>query len=320
MNQPEKPQILLLVAGGLGNQLFQVAAALNLSKGKRIELETGVALPRRNHLGEAEIESFILPKNVTVRKLRYPNTWMRKNANLFLRISASSKKFNKFPGYKILVFVSSMANLLYFKEWRKTVASDSLGETAIELPNEKILLIGLFQSQKWVIDSNVTAVMRNLRVLNPSQQLLDLEKNAIRERPLIVHVRLGDYLSEKSFGIPDKSYYESAIKEALKHRSYKSLWLFSNDLDSAKNFLPKDLSIPIREIGDVGTSSAEVLQAMRLGNGYVLGNSTFSWWAAFLAHDTSSQVYFPFPWFKATHSPENLTPTDWFAIPAWDSD
>jgi len=317
MSKKNKPKILLVLAGGLGNQMFQLAAALNLSDGNRIQLETGVGLPRRNSLGEAEIQSFVLPEAVEIKKLVFPNTLMRKNVNLFLRMSASEQHFHNWPGYRLLTLFSSLINSLYFMEWRKTVATDALGDSNILLPSGNVMLVGLFQSQKWVTDDNVKQVMQTLQVLNPSNQLLELENLSLKENPLVVHVRLGDYIQEESFGIPDKTYYETAITRALKNSSYQAIWLFSNDLAAAKQFLPNDLSLPIREIGDIGSSSAEVLQAMRFGKGYVIGNSTFSWWGAYLTFNPDAVVYFPSPWFKRTHSPINLTPKEWKPVSAW---
>ena len=316
--EKRKSRILLSLAGGLGNQLFQLAAALDLSQGRDVELETGVAHPRRNHLGEAEIQSFVLPERVKIRKLRYPNWLMAKNTNLFLRFSASSKKFHRIPGYRILLLLSSIINSMYFREWRRTLASKALGYSQVTVGPGKVLLIGLFQSQKWVTDQSVLEAMRALEVKNPSKELLSLQIASKQDLPLVVHVRLGDYLNEHSFGIPSKSYYKNAIESALKKGSYRTIWLFSNDLPSARNFLPSNISIPIREIGDIGASSAETLHAMRFGNGYVIANSTFSWWGAFLSTNSNAPVYYPDPWFKRTHSPENLTPGDWIPVASWD--
>ena len=317
MKKQTQTKVMVSVAGGLGNQLFQIAAGLAISEGNGIELETGVAHPRRNNRGEAEVQSFKLPESIKVRKLKYPSWLMRKNINLFLRFGASSKKFHKVPGYRVIVWVSSIINTIFFKEWRQTVAAVALGDSSIDVPRGKIYLVGLFQSKRWPSSQDVYSVMANFDVLTSSKELVFLKEVAILEEPLVVHVRLGDYLAEDSFGIPSKAYYENAVRLAMGRREYKSVWLFSNDLHSAREFLPKDLNIPVREIGDVGDSSAQVLQAMRLGRGYVIGNSTFSWWGAFLSYSQDHQVFFPTPWFKGTPSPENLTPEDWFPVEAW---
>jgi hypothetical protein len=231
---------------------------------------------------------------------------MRKNINLFLRFGASSKNFHKVPGYKVIVWLSSAINAIFFKEWRRTVAAVALGDSPIHVPRGKIYLVGLFQSRRWPASTDVYSIMTKFEVLNPSEELASLKNSAIAEEPLVVHVRLGDYLAEDSFGIPSRAYYENAVKLALEKQSYKSVWLFSNDLESARGFLPKNLTIPVREIGDVGDSSAQVLQAMRLGRGYVIGNSTFSWWAGALVKLKGNAVYGPTPWTKNASSESEI--------------
>jgi hypothetical protein len=55
---------------------------------------------------------------------------------------------------------------------------------------------------------------------------------------------------------------------------------------------------------------------MRNMKGYVIGNSTFSWWAARLKYDHSAVVVAPVPWFKSMNDPEGLIPGDWITIEA----
>jgi hypothetical protein len=70
MKKDSETKVMVSIAGGLGNQLFQIAAGLAISEGKGIVLETGVAHPRRNNHGGAEIQSFHLPELIKVRKLK----------------------------------------------------------------------------------------------------------------------------------------------------------------------------------------------------------------------------------------------------------
>jgi len=54
---------------------------------------------------------------------------------------------------------------------------------------------------------------------------------------------------------------------------------------------------------------------MRLGTGYVLSNSTFGWWAAYLARMEPKVVVVPDPWFKKIDEPLGLIPIGWTRIP-----
>jgi hypothetical protein len=233
-------------------------------------------------------------------------------------MSASSVNFEKIPGYRLLKLIGTVFTSLFFREFRVLQASTELGDSDIKSTFQNSYLVGLFQSARWVQSPEVEKIMKSLRVIEPSAELLSLKKASQKEMPLVVHVRLGDYLAEVDFGIPSTKYYKEAITLALASGKYKSIWLFSNDLQSAREHIPKDLAIPVRLVGDIGKSSAESLEAMRFGAGYVIANSTFSWWGAFLSYSEFATVYYPDTWFKSTHAPRNLIPKHWVSIRAWD--
>ena len=310
-------RILVSLAGGLGNQLFQLAMAIYLSNGSQIELESSVAHPRLNQNGFVELESFELPENVKFRKVKPPTWVMHKCTNMFLRMSASNRSYHKLPGYGLLKLIASFVSSIFFGEFRKVVPAEEVGFTNLKLPKGPIYLIGLFQSFRWSEGEIVKTQLQKLCVKQPSLEYLLLEKASVIENPLVVHIRLGDYLAERDFGIPDKTYYKTAIEKAISSNSFDSIWLFSNDLEQAREFLPEKLPIRIREIGHIGNSSAETLESMRLGVGYVIANSTYSAWGAFLSKTKNAPVYYPEPWFKSTHSPRALAPSNWIPVRAW---
>jgi hypothetical protein len=50
---------------------------------------------------------------------------------------------------------------------------------------------------------------------------------------------------------------------------------------------------------------------MRRGAGYVLSNSTFGWWGAFLSKTGNPRVVVPKPWFVTLEDPRQLNPEFW---------
>ena len=74
--------------------------------------------------------------------------------------------------------------------------------------------------------------------------------------------------------------------------------------------------MPIRWINSVDDSVVGTLQAMRLGCAYVIANSTFSWWAAYLSLNPSVEVVAPSPWFMVMEDPKELIPPNWEQIDA----
>ena len=149
---------------------------------------------------------------------------------------------------------------------------------------------------------------------NPEIDLL--RSQSLEPKPLIVHVRLGDYKLESNFGILDTQYYSSAIDSAMGDATIKEIWLFSDETDLALTRIPQKY-LPITKVLNLNDfSPAEVLEVMRFGYAYVIANSTFSWWGAFLAYKENARVIAPSRWFRNMAEPLDLIPDTWERFPS----
>jgi hypothetical protein len=155
-----------------------------------------------------------------------------------------------------------------------------------------------------------------LKIAKPSNQFLTLEKIAKVVKPIVVHIRLGDYLMEESFGIPSSSYYQKGIQRLTENKSETPIWLFSNDPGEAIKLISESDLARVFTVPPQGLSSAETLELMRLGSAYVIANSTFSWWGAMLSYNTNSEVVSPIPWFKSGIAPKTIHPDLWTQVDA----
>ena len=89
----------IALAGGLGNQLFQLAAGLNLSKNTQLAIDVTLGHPRTSINGVAEVLNFRLPNNVVVLNSRKISWLESKLGNLLLRISSRMKQNEKFCNF-----------------------------------------------------------------------------------------------------------------------------------------------------------------------------------------------------------------------------
>jgi hypothetical protein len=149
--------------------------------------------------------------------------------------------------------------------------------------------------------------------LTPDSQWKQL---ADEEHPLVVQVRIGDYVGEPKIGVLPNSYWDSTVRSMWSSGKYKKIWLFSDSTDAALNVLKEFRSeIRIMDRGDI--SPALIIQMMRYGHGYIISNSTFGWWGAFLTYTPNAVVVYPEPWFKELQSPKNLCPQTWDGYRSW---
>jgi hypothetical protein len=309
--------VLVSLTGGLGNQLFQLAAGLNLAGARKLQITTDLGSPRLSLEGKAELLSFVLPTRVEV--LNHKKTfWLtRKAAGFMLRKGVSPSLLE---GNKIFTVISqSLANLvmsLYFAKKTEVKASSGVGYSPIHMSKSNTLLLGYFQSYRWADDLEVKKELKSITYFRKSKILEAYVLESKTERPLIVHVRLGDYLLEQKFGIPSKDFYKIGISSILQSGKCNSIWLFSDELEKAQSYLPTDIAVPVRLIPEIEGSPAATLEVMRLGAGYVIANSTFSWWAAFLKKNNEAEVIAPQPWFSGMQEPFDLIPANWQRIDA----
>lgn len=313
----KKPKTHLFLTGGLGNQLFQVAAAIDLSARSQVILHDNLGRPRVNSLGAPEIESLTLPKNVSVQNHLRFNTFISKVLGYNLRSGFRPTKLESFFQLPINL-ISNVIMSIYLKSFVSIEKSSSLGfDSNVVKLNSNTILIGYFQTFL-----HITRIGKEKFVCFPSEvnkKVFEYKALAVSEQPLIIHVRLGDYKYEDEFGILSSSYYELCLNESWKSNSFGKIWLFSDEPESALEKLPISMHPYVRIIDSVGLSSAETLQVMTYGSGYVIGNSTFSWWGAYLRENQAALVYCPQPWFKNMDEPKDIVPDLWKRVNGFDS-
>jgi hypothetical protein len=309
------PRVVL--TGGLGNQLFQYAFALHLSKILccRVLLSQGLGVPRSTIPGKADIDFYRLDEKIElefprladpirkkflnfvhVKTLQHNDGYLRKNSNRIYRLITT------------LVF-----SILDMKITRISI-SDDLGFFANPRLVHSGYHIGYFQTFRYLADSETIEQMKNLELVSMGPELSLLIRESRTERPLVLHVRLTDYLMHPTFGTLDLGYYEQAIKIAKKDFDFGKIWVFSDDISMAKSKLKFLEHENVRFISEVDNSPAATLEAMRLGRNYIIANSTFSWWSAMLSRDPRAKVIAPEPWFFSMTDPKDLIPPNWVRI------
>lgn len=134
-----------------------------------------------------------------------------------------------------------------------------------------------------------------------------------------VHIRRGDLLTSplysKVIGALDLSYYTSAISQMDKLLTDPAYFVFSDDIDWCKQNLKTNSSVTY--VGDnfSGTKAEGHLYLMIQCKHFILSNSTFAWWGAFLSSNNSKKVIYPKNWYKdETLSNPEMSPPEWMAM------
>jgi hypothetical protein len=312
-----KSKIMISLTGGLGNQLFQLSAAIHESTSNSVALEWNLGKPRLNNNHMPEVTSFDLGPDIVVSKRRLGSKFISKCNGYVLRMGLTPRWYERNRAFKFTIKkILSILNFMYLMDYRTIYSHKGIGYSPIHAPNSKVLLLGYFQSYRWASDPRVNKFMSNLKISNPSKDLLTYCELAKIERPLVVHVRLGDYKSETTFGIVGSAFYSKSIGILMSESNFAKIWVFSDEIESARNLIPQKFHGQVRWMPEINESASETLELMRYGNAYVIGNSTFSWWAAYLSYNQHASVIAPEPWFKQLGTPEDLIPNNWRVLPA----
>ena len=308
-----KPKTTLVcLTGGLGNQLFQLAAALALNPNETL-LDNSLGKPRGKK-DIPDLSGFRLPDGVELNQKGEASWFYRKVAGFLLRTGIQRRGLENIPGANsALRMIGTLVLSYYFKSLFAVRACKGVGFSSIK-PASKTLLIGYFQSYKYVSDKDVFTKMMSLNPVNESEKLRKLIERAQCENPIFVHYRLGDYLKESHFGMPSEDFYEKSI-QALDGNS-RNIWVFSDDPVLAESKFPDEFRLNAYFVDDRELTPAQVLHLFRFGNDYVLANSSFSWWGAMLRMKQDCKVIAPKPWFAGMPEPHLLIPDEWCRLNA----
>jgi hypothetical protein len=306
----------LVLTGGLGNQLFQMAALNMLGANHQNHLDIVNGKPRLNADDKPDAMEFDIADLFQLEMKEMPlvtrkaigyclrshiSTDLEKTGNLLSRLARVGTGVLVSLHFRKVIRVSTLRNLGYDADFNVGKGNN--------------LFIGYFQSSIWapgLCDTlNETVSLKKL-----SPEITNYKELAKNENPLVVHVRLGDYLAEGGFGIPSHRYYAKAIAEMISSGTFGKIWLFSDEPKKAIKILPENLPVEVRVISEDNFSSAETMEVLRMGAGYVIANSTFSWWGAYLSYSLSPRVIYPRPWFRSVDPPNELTPEAWEGLNA----
>jgi hypothetical protein len=297
------------LTGGLGNQLFQLAAALDLAKASqgKVVIDTVIGKPRMTN-DQPDIIHFKVPEEIRFFSRR-SNVVSAKSAGFLLRMGIRPVGLERNELVrKIMKFAGGVVLSLRFRRILGVNLAEDVGFQNLKLSRSSILL-GYFQSYRYLENVKVRESLEGLEPIHNSIKLLTMIESAREQKPIFVHVRLSDYLEEKNFGTPQTQYYYRALKK-LKGETRK-IWIFSDDIILAQSRMPPEFRSNYCYVDDSGFSPAQLLHLLRFGQDYVIANSSFSWWGAALAFNKDSTVIAPEPWFAGMPEPKDLIPTNW---------
>jgi len=302
-----RAQKVVVLTGGLGNQLFQLAAGLYISSPDQLIIEGRLGRPRLNSLKRPDLDSFEFP--FTLHYVCSPRaSWLPYYmTSILFKISSKSFDSNVIQWFWLLLKSCALRGGVF--------VSNGVGFDPRLVANvEAKWIFGPFHCFRFLDSPEVSTIIRPMRPRIYPTWLKDLKEVSKTEKPIVLHLRLSDYKDIPELGILTKSYYKTSLTMAMKDFPSSRIWLFTDEEHLALQLLEDFDCKEMRIINYDSADSAANLEAMRFGECFILSNSTFSWWGATLAYSPNAKIICPENWFKTKENPKDLIPQNWIKV------
>ena len=276
------------IHGELGNQMFQWATGIAFSKstGKKV--------------------NFRVAPGYTLRLSEYATGGMQTSTVSSRQIHGSTRALSK----TLHSGVRRIPSRFIFNEKHLSY------QEITRLPAKNFY--GYFQSWRY-FHKFQEEIFNEFSLAQPSQQFNDLVSSLPADFTAI-HIRRGGsgaaILAEKFHGLLDSDYYQRAIQLNESMGGSTNYIIFTDNHDRAKETLNRIGLQNARVISPVNTySQVENLQIMSLAKSFIGANSSYSWWAAYLAKDLETPPIFPRQWYMdPSISTNDMLLPEWISI------
>jgi hypothetical protein len=288
--------ILVKLHGGMGNQLFQYAA------GRRLALHNNDKLLL--DLSEYQSNS---PK---ITKRQFELSHFKAPYKI-----ADKKTLSDFKRS----FIDSIKTKVGLRSKNYVERSFAFDPAVLSLKGD-ICLDGFWQSEKYFADIK-NQIKTDFQIKKPlsgkNLEIADLIKGS---NSVALHIRRGDYVKDQKtmqfHGVCSLDYYKDAanlIKEKAGLSELK-FFVFSDDPAWAKENLKLDDEVLC--VDHNGSETAfEDLRLVSLCQYFIIANSTFSWWGAWLSQNEHKIVVAPKRWFSdETVDTNDIYPKGWVRL------
>lgn len=282
--------ISIKLMGGLGNQLFQIFAAISYG----LEYTSNIVLPYTDQLYTGIVRD------------TYWNTFLIGCRNM-TTYNGNGNETNK----------SLMSMPIYNEK--------SFEYTKIPKPKgPRMLLYGYYQSYKYF--NKHWDDIKQMINLDDQQEAIKKEYTDLfsNKENISLHFRIGDYanIQDKHPIIPFHYYYNAICNLTMNRNknNYRILY-FCQDIDNEKvSVMINRLSRMFTELEFVKVSDYIVdwkqMLIMSVCSHNIIANSTYSWWGAYLNQNDKKMVYYPNKWFGKSlpHNTTDLFPPNWVNV------
>lgn len=300
--------IIVKLMGGLGNQMFQYAFGKHLALRNETELLLDLNFlldrtPKKLFVyRDFDLSIFDMDFHVAQPKDLKPFNIQRESRIAKFRRISRQKRIERF--YPERYYHISETSFAFNRGY-------------LYLP-QNTYLDGFWQSEQYFKNSE-NEIRESFRFKhNLNSNAGQLAKAIQSVNAVCVNVRRGyvNNLKERLFhGLLGIDYFEQAVKIIQNKVESPHFFVFSDDIDWCKQNIR--ISAPLEFVTHdcAGTRFNNYLQLMILCNHFIIPNSSFGWWAAWLNRNPEKLIIAPKKWFRIPFkNTRDLVPPRWIIL------
>lgn len=283
--------VTVRLMGGLGNQMFQYAIGCSMAHDLHEELYLDTAFYHRPHI------------NTT------PWPYQLYHFNIQCKIISNT------PLSRLRYYYMRFLHLNLFSTYDTYICEESLSyDPGVIQKKGRIYLDGYWSCEKYFLH-NADLIRNAFKILTPPDAQNENWSEMIKNTNAVcIHVRRGDYVNNaganKIYGTISPDYYHRAIEYVSKMVHSPVFFVFSDDIQWAKDNILIPYEVHYMEHND-SVHGYEDLRLMMLCKHYIIANSTFSWWGAWLGNFSEKIVVSPRNWFSDPDKKIDIIPESW---------
>lgn len=293
----KKKSISVVLMGGLGNQMFQYAFAEALAYKRSTEI--------------------ILDCRYLNSRCWRPNfTYRRFDLDVFDHSFKLVDKPNYLPGefyFRMIKWrIYKQISVKFGFKKSKTVVEDSFFYDDNLLARTGEEYVGYFQSYRYF--DLVKDKVKNTFIVKKSDLLLDsrYRMEILNCNSVCLNVRRTDFV-DSILGVPDILFYKTAVKMIIQRITNPRFFIFSDDIEWCIRNLGFIKNATIVSHNYAGRKFSNYFNLMCCCKHFIIPNSSFAWWAAYLSNSDNKKVIVPRGWHKylGVNGDKDIVPDDW---------
>ncbi|WP_373399048.1 alpha-1,2-fucosyltransferase [Algoriphagus halophilus] len=296
----------VVIFGGLGNQMFQFALAIVMdSIGKPTKISVNDYILHEHYQGFELIKAFDIP-------ICFDDRFRVIYVSKFLRPLLVHSKLNWFKKFAKNIFRFS-DNIYYEKD------EFCFDQKIYELDN--YYLIGGWKSTLY-FDSHKSLIQEVFNFKKPIDDVnLSVSRKIQSCNSVAVHIRRGNYSdpsqNQNRVLLDATDYYKNAFQYINEHVTNPVFYIFSDDPEWVRKNIKGDNVFYISH--NTGPNSYLDMYLMSICKHFIIANSSFSWWPAWLSKSEEKIVVSPDTW-EAKCPNRTVYPEGWKVVPVSSQD